>query len=183
MKKITIGLTIATLLLVINVLAAKADEDFGIQNQTHTRENNSLEIHNQDNENEFKVSGEISAVADDSSNFTVNEQIIYVDPAKVGEFKQKGILAVGQNVKVEGVIIDSKMYAEDINVIGTGQGRFKIEIENGESSSPSPLPSGSPTATATPTTLGGQIQVKAVGTMEQIIAFLKQILNFFNSSN
>ena len=80
---------------------------------------NKLEVNGQ----EFEVRGEISAVS--GNTFVVLGQTITVDPSKVNEFKQKGILEVGKRVKAEGVIQGGTKFAREIKVIGTGLIRRK----------------------------------------------------------
>ena len=80
---------------------------------------NKLEVNGQ----EFEIRGEISAVS--GNTFVVLGQTITVDPSKVNEFKQKGILEVGKRVKAEGVIQGGTKFAREIKVIGTGLIRRK----------------------------------------------------------
>ena len=146
---------------------------------------NKLEVNGQ----EFEVRGEISAVS--GNTFVVLGQTITVDPSKVSEFKQKGILEVGKRVKVEGVIQNGTKFASEINVIGTGQGRFKFEVRgNNITLNPTAIitPTGvapSGTITPTPTTesasFDAKVKVKAQGSIDQVIAFLKQVMTLLEN--
>lgn len=103
----------------------------------------------------FNIKGEITAVA--GNNFVVSGQTIFIDPSQVKEFEQKGILTVGERVKVEGIIKNGVKFAQEINVIGTGQGRFKFE------------------------TVDQSVKVKANGPIQQVETFLEQILALLKS--
>lgn len=81
-------------------------------------------------ESEFKIDGVVAALNVSESSFVINGKTIFINTSKVSKFHQLGILAVGALVKVKGVIIDNELYAESINVVGTGQGRFQIKEEN-----------------------------------------------------
>ena len=147
----------------------------------------------------FQIRGEISLISGNS--FTILDQTIVVDPSAVSEFKQKGILKVGNTVKVEGKIVNGTKYAEEIMVIGTGQGRFKFEIkgftlpaQSSPSPSPSPnpspspisdisespSPSPSPSPSATPSA-NVSVKIKASGPVDQVIEFISQILSFLEN--
>jgi len=144
-----------------------------------------LEVNGQ----EFEVRGEISAVS--GNTFVVLGQTITVDPSKVSKFKQKGILEVGKRVKAEGVIQNGTKFASEINVIGTGQGRFKFEVRgNNITLNPTAIitPTGvapSGTITPTPTTesasFDAKVKVKAQGSIDQVIAFLKQVMTLLEN--
>lgn len=103
----------------------------------------------------FDIQGEITAVA--GNNFVVSGQTIFIDPSQVKEFEQKGILAVGRRVKVEGIIKNNIKFAQEINVIGTGQGRFKFE------------------------TVDQSVKVKANGPAQLMESFLNQIFTLLKS--
>ncbi len=139
------------------------------------------------NGQEFKIKGEITSVS--GNTFVVMGETITIDPSKVNEFKQKGILAAGKKVKVEGIIEGGVKIAEEINVIGTGQGRFKIEIDGDDDVSPTPVQA-IPTGTITPTPTGttsasvsipGTVKIKANGSIEDILNFLKQVFSFLSN--
>ena len=146
---------------------------------------NKLEVNGQ----EFEIRGEISAVS--GNTFVVLGQTITVDPSKVSKFKQKGILEVGKRVKAEGVIQNGTKFASEINVIGTGQGRFKFEVRgNNITLNPTAIitPTGvapSGTITPTPTTesasFDAKVKVKAQGSIDQVIAFLKQVMTLLEN--
>lgn len=136
----------------------------------------------------FEIRGEISSTSDTS--FVVLSQTINIDPAQVFEFKQKGILKVGEKVKVEGIIKDGKKFAEEINIIGTGQGRFKFNYHNltptvipaatptpAPTSTSSPTSSPTPAITVTPTpTVGSNSRVEVETFLKQILDLLKNLL-------
>ena len=145
----------------------------------------------------FQIRGEISLISGNS--FTILDQTIVVDPSAVSEFKQKGILKVGNTAKVEGKIINGTKYAKEIKIIGQGQGRFKFEIKSialpaQSSPSPSPSPSSSPTSdisespspspspspSATPSA-NVSVKIKASGPVDQVIEFISQILSFLET--
>ena len=147
----------------------------------------------------FQIRGEISLISGNS--FTILDQTIVVDPSAVSEFKQKGILKVGNTAKVEGKIINGTKYAKEIKIIGQGQGRFKFEIksialsaQSSPSPSPSPNPSPSPTSdisespspspspspSATPSA-NVSVKIKASGPVDQVIEFISQILSFLET--
>lgn len=110
-----------------------------------------------DEDNDFEITGTVTAVV--GNNFVLSGQTIFIDPSRVSKFTQKGILVVGAKVKVKGVLINGVKFAENINVVGTGQGRFKFD------------------------TAGSNIRVgiKANGPVQEIEAFLNQILSLFKS--
>lgn len=112
---------------------------------------------------DFEIMGDISAIA--GNNFVVSGQTIFIDPSQVKEFEQKGILQVGERVKVEGIVKNGVKFAEDINVVGTGQGRFKFETGDKQAGVGSSAQANS------------QVQIKAVGSVQQVITFLEQILS------
>lgn len=113
-----------------------------------------IEVEDADEGSEFELAGTISSISDDS--FVVGGQTITIDISKVEEFEQKGILSVGNSVKVEGIIVDGQKFAEEIKVFGLGGKNLKIEIKN----SPD------------------EVKVEAKGPLDQVINFLKQIFGF-----
>jgi len=146
MKKIALVLITLMLLSAVPVAYAhdkdKDKEKGGVRFEL-TTENH--EESDEDENSEFKIRGRVESVSDGS--FVVNGQTIYIDVTQVNKFTQKGILDVGDWVKVKGIVKDNKNYAEDINVIGEGQGRFMLKIKGlFTSSSPSPSPSASPSS-------------------------------------
>jgi len=206
MKKIALALTIISILIAAPLAYAhdqeKEKDRNNVRIQAHFENGDDDEDEKEDEEegenhdqNKFEIKGEIESIGDNS--FVVLGQTIVIDPTKVREFEQKGILEVDKKIKVEGIIIDGTYYATEINVIGTGQGRFKIEIKGlilpspSGSASPtptvSPTPSGSPEAsptgspTASPTsspTALVNVEVKARGTLEQITLFFQGLLEY-----
>ncbi len=137
---------------------------------------------------QFEIRGEITAIV--GNNFMVAGQTIFLDPSQVSEFEQKGILAVGKQVKVEGVIKNDVKFAREIKVIGEDQGRFKFEIKGTPltfSTAPS-LPTSSLTISSSPSaspastsSANFRFDVKARGTVDQISTFLQQILTFLQN--
>lgn len=78
---------------------------------------------------EFTVDGSVTAISVADNTFVVEEKIIVIDLAKISHFRQKGTFTVGSRVKVKGITIDDTMYAQDINVVGTGQGEFQFSTD------------------------------------------------------
>lgn len=109
--------------------------------------------------NSFEITGTITAIS--ANTFTVAGQTITIDPSKVNEFEQKGILSIGNRVKVEGAVISGTNFAREITVLGTGQGKLKVEVKNqpGEN----------------------KIEIKAIGPVATVNAFLTQILSFLKN--
>lgn len=166
-----------------------------VENEQDDDENHvRLEIGTQ----EFEIRGEITEIS--SNTFVILGQTITIDPSQVSEFKQKGILKVGNIAKVEGVVVGSTKFADEIKVIGTGQGRFKFEIEGLTlpSSSSSPTPSVSPSPSASPEATSSaspspspspeataaanvSVKIKAQGPIDEVIAFLEQVLSILKN--
>lgn len=111
----------------------------------------------------FRLDGEITALAE--SSFKVGGEEVFVNPGAVADFKQKGILKLGKRVKVEGVIIDGLKYAREIMLVGEGQGRFQIQFESNQGVGLS---------------FPAEVKLKAVGSLESVKTFLKQILEYFD---
>ena len=201
MKKIALVLTILMLLAIVPVAYAHGkDKERGGVRFELTTENH--EGSDEDGNSEFKIRGRVESVSPGS--FVVNGQTIYIDVTQVNKFTQKGILDVGDWVKVKGIVKDNKNYAEDINIIGEGQGRFMLKIKGlfpSLSPSPSPTPSPSPSASPevsptpspeaspsptpsespspTPTSSPNVLaSVKAVGPIELVTQFLQQVLAY-----
>lgn len=63
----------------------------------------------------FEITGAVTAMTEDT--LTVAGETITVDPTMVPEFEQKGTPEVDDMVKVEGVIVDGTMLAEELEVI------------------------------------------------------------------
>ncbi len=63
----------------------------------------------------FEIRGTVTAMTEDT--LTVAGETITVDPTMVPEFEQKGTPEVDDMVKVEGVIVDGTMLAEELEVI------------------------------------------------------------------
>lgn len=112
-------------------------------------------------ENEFEITGTITSIT--GNRIMVAEEEIVIDPDEVLEFEQKGVLAQGNTVKVEGIIKDNTKFATEITVFGTDLGNIRVKVENKE---------------------GGNdklIEVKAKGPLDQIKAFFQQIGSFLNN--
>lgn len=62
----------------------------------------------------FEIRGTVTAMTDDT--LTVAGETITVDPTMVDEFEQKGTPEVDDMVKVEGIIVDGTMLAEELEV-------------------------------------------------------------------
>lgn len=121
---------------------------------------------------QFEIRGEITAVSGNS--FTVSGQTIMVDPSRVANFEQKGVLAVGQMVKVEGIIRGGTRFAREIKVMEPGVGQeFRVEIKGTPSASIIPT-TGSATPSASQQNI--RVEVKAQGPVGQITSFLEQVL-------
>lgn len=125
-----------------------------------------------DSAHEFRIQGQITAVSGSGTIFVVGGQTIVIDPTRVAGFKQKGIIVVGNMVKVEGITINGTMLAKDINVVGTGQGRFQLEVAAN--------PAVGIGTTVTPATQG-EIKVKAIGPVDQVSTFLNQVIVFLKN--
>lgn len=66
---------------------------------------------------EFKVEGMVAEVGDNFFTVTGFDHPIVLDPTMVEEFKVEGVLAVGVNVKVEGMVAtDGTFFAEEVKV-------------------------------------------------------------------
>lgn len=174
------------------------DENENEQFEHSKRSENSFKL--KEDENEFEITGEITAFS--GTSVTVLGQDLIIDPSKVTGYSQKGIIEVGKVAKVEGVIIDGTKYVKKIMIIGTGQGRFQFKV-NGQlvnltpsptstpsvtpslSPSPSATPSVSPSPTTEPTSTPSSnlsdynVKVKANGPLDSITQFFEQILAFF----
>lgn len=161
-KKLILAL-LTVLLMFIASPSAYADKDQGPKINDHTK----FELKFDENTQKFEIRGEITAIA--GNNFVVSSQTIFIDPTQVKEFEQKGVLAIGKRVKVEGIVKNGVNFAQEINVIGTGQGRFKFESENKS------------LATGTTTASNVQVKIKAEGPIQQVRTFLEQILNLLKS--
>ncbi|MBI2074905.1 MAG: hypothetical protein HYT83_03670 [Candidatus Levybacteria bacterium] len=113
----------------------------------------------------FEVRGTITSISD--STIAVADQTINIDPTQVDEFKQRGLLNVGDFAKVEGIIVNGTKFAREIKVIGEGQGRVQFELRNENI----PAPSGA----------NVQTKIKVQGSTATVTAFLEQILGFFKN--
>lgn len=148
-KYLLVSMLVLSLTLPPAILAKDGDDHQGdnpakIENEnqeieTEPGENHNLstpvpgsrvEIHN----NQFEVSGTIDSISGNS--FVAAGQTIIIDPTQVSEFEQKGVLTIGNRVKVEGVIVNGADFAREITVLGTGQGELKVEVKNVPSASP-----------------------------------------------
>lgn len=107
--------------------------------------------------NRFEIIGEVTKV--DSDNFTVASQIVFIDVNLVKEFEQKGTLKVGERVEVEGIIIDGRKFAREINVF-TNNSQIQIEVKNATQAA------------------RARVEIKSRGALDQITELLREILNF-----
>lgn len=163
MKKLILALLAILLMLIVSPSAYAKDEYQGLKINDHTK----FELKLDEDTQQFEISGEITAIA--GNNFVVSGQTIFIDPTQVREFEQKGVLAVGKRVKVEGIIKNGVKFAQEINVIGTGQGRFKFETED------------HPLSFGTTASSNIQVKIKANGPIQQVETFLEQILALLKS--
>jgi len=62
---------------------------------------------------EFEIRGMVTDIFENS--FIVSGILINIDPFMVEEFEQKEDLMIGENVKVEGIMIDDMLFAEEID--------------------------------------------------------------------
>lgn len=108
--------------------------------------------------NEFEIRGKITSVSENS--FTVLDNTVFVDPALVSDFKQRGILNVGEDVRVKGVIVDNKKFAREIRVLGEDE-EVRVEIKQ------------------TAQDEEQRVRIKARGPLDQVSDLLQQLLNFF----
>lgn len=113
-----------------------------------------IEIEDVDEGGEFEIAGTISSISGNA--FAVGGETITIDISKVAKFEQKGILAVGNSVKVEGIIVGGQKFAQEIKVFGMGGKNVKIEIK----------------------TAPAEVKIEAKGPIDQVINFLKQIFGF-----
>lgn len=113
-----------------------------------------IKVEDADEGDKFETAGAIASISENT--FVVAGETITIDISKVKEFKQKGILAVGNSVKVEGVVVDGQKFAQEIKVFGQSGKNIKIEIKNAPD----------------------QVKVEAKGPLNQVILFLKQIFGF-----
>lgn len=121
--------------------------------------------------NEFEIRGVITQISNNS--FTVLGQNIVVDPSQVTEFRQRGILEVGQRVKVKGVIINNTNFAQEIRLDEEGEEEVRVEVRN--------VPTLAPSVTPTVTPGGSRVEIRARGPVESIRSLLQQIITMLNS--
>lgn len=75
--------------------------------------------------NQFEITGQITAMGRDS--ITISGQQIFIDPELVGNFQERGVVAVGKTAKAEGVIIDNKLFAREITTFNGEEVRIEIK--------------------------------------------------------
>src|SRR3989344_1587447 len=157
MKKATILIPALVLLLLASAVYAHGDNSGpGRGNEARFE----LIVDDDDDQaQKFEIEGQRFEIAGIVSSFSGNTivvlgQTIMIDPSMVFEFEQKGIINVGDFVKVEG-----------------------LNIQASPSPSASPTPGVSPFPSASPTA-NVQVEVKANGPVDQVVAFLEQILDF-----
>ncbi len=118
---------------------------------------NGLKIQSHINRKEFEMKGIASSVTADS--FVLNEKTILIDPTITKKLLKKGTLENGSYVKVEGKVIDDKLYAVHIKVRSNQE-----DDEDEASTSPTPTstitstPSITETPAPTPTTASLEIE-------------------------
>lgn len=150
-----------------------------INTKSNASTKNSVKIEN----NKFEIEGVVDTLS--ASSFTVSGQSISIDTGLVNTYRQKGILKVGNEVKVKGTVKNSILYAEDVKIMNGALGNFKVDIKNNNkvttvtpnpSISAGPAPSGSAAVSA-----NANVKIKANGPVDQVILFLNQILNFLKT--
>lgn len=169
LKKIIVTTAAIILALIVSPSAFAGDEDRFPKDNHHPRFEFRFgeDEHFNQGGQEFEIDGIISSISGNS--FVLSGQTILIDPSQVREFEQKGVLAVGQRVKVEGIVKNGMNFAQEINVIGTGQGRFQFKVEE--------KPAGVG-VTATPSLA---VKVQTQGAVQEVSSFLQQVLNFLKS--
>ncbi len=173
-KKIIVISAATLLALVVGPSAFAKDKDVDTGATVHSKvelkfkgddESGADDHFNQDQK--FELDGEITSII--GNNFVVSGQAIFIDTSEVDDFRQKGILSLGQRVKVKGIIKNGVKFAQNINVIGTGQGRFQFKTGDKEEG----------IGTSVDSNL--EVKVKAQGAVQEVSAFLQQILNFIKN--
>lgn len=193
MRKLTLILPALLLILTaVPIVSAHEQEKEMDRLRFAIKTENRFRIHSEsdddEDENEFQIIGQVEATT--GSSFSVGGHTILIDLTKVDEFKQVGMIDVGDNVIAKGVIIDGANYAEKIVVVGEGASILKFKIKGisfnpSPSASPSPsvspspspeaTPSLSPSPTATPEIV---VDVRARGPIEVVKEFLAQVLAY-----
>lgn len=133
MRKLTFVLTSILIMLASQIVSAnesvrietKVDSSLKTKILTSIKTLAKLE---KEKEPIFTIDGTITSVSE--TFFVVDGQTILIDPSKVLRFHQLGILSTGERVKVKVVVIDAINYAQDVNVIGTGQGKFQVRVDS-----------------------------------------------------
>lgn len=145
-----------------------------IENEAEDEVENEVENEVEDKfearDNEFEVRGEITQIS--NNNFTVLGQTIVVDPSQVMEFRQKGILQVGQRVKVEGVIVNNTKFATEIRIDNEEEEGVRVEVRSVPTLTPSVVP-----------TLTPRVDIRVRGSLDSINGLLQQILDFLKTLN
>src|SRR3989344_7303044 len=90
--------------------SGNSNSSVSVSTKSNVNTNSSVKINNSD----FEIEGIIDSVSSDK--FTVNDQSILIDSSQVNSYKQKGILVVGNEIKVTGNIKNGVLYAENILV-------------------------------------------------------------------
>jgi len=148
------------------------------------------------NKNRFLIRGKITSVS--GNTFTVSGESITIDLSKVSKFKQKGILNVDKYVKIKGIILEDKKYAEQVIVK-----KNKTEVEEGDDENdneinptPTVSPAVSPTATVSPTItttpsvtpstnpaplVNAKIKIQGKGSIEELIETFENLLSYLKS--
>ena len=142
--------------------SGNSNSSVSVSTKSNVNTNSSVKINNSD----FEIEGIIDSVSSDK--FTVNDQSILIDSSQVNSYKQKGILVVGNEIKVTGNIKNGVLYAENILVKeGNPEGIITdVKTDNR-------VPTGNPT---------GVPEVKestnlVVHLLNQLLTFLKNLSN------
>lgn len=111
---------------------------------------NKFKIKSNINKKEFEMKGMASDVTETS--FTLNGETILIDISITGKLMQRGVLKNGSYVKVEGKVIDGKLYVVHIKVSSQSP-TITPSVSPSPTLSPTPTPSLTPTPTPTGTSL------------------------------
>jgi len=136
MKRVLFIIVLAILLLPVQILAVEGrngdgNDDDRVRIEVRQRQDQEQEIRIENRVeiqgNEFEITGQVTAMGRDS--ITISGQQIFIDPDLVGNFQERGIVAVGSTAKVEGEIRDNKLFAREITVFGGDSLRDEVKIE------------------------------------------------------
>lgn len=157
MRKVLVPVLLSTFLLFTpSTFGQQVNVQGGVNLKEKIQVENNVNISSQT----ITIWGKITSIKENT--FVIADETITIDPSKVSKFTQKGIITVGAKAKVKAIVINGTAYATDINIIGTGQGRFQIKAKNGQEN---------------------KTEVKEVKSMTRIVAFFKQMIDFFVTAN